>query len=144
MKPVCIRVHNAGKFYNIRRRMEDEAAAAQAAQEAFEALDSENNSLMSPCRSSIRSPGSGGSGRSGSSRKKNGVAGKKMKLEDMLAECSLGEPEEEFTGISCLLITWKSNPEVQQFKVSRSSNKLISINYHFPTGALLGGMRKSE
>ena len=103
--------------------MEDEAAAAQAAQEAFEALDSENNSLMSPCRSSIRSPGSGGSGRSGSSRKKNGVAGKKMKLEDMLAECSLGEPEEEFTGISCLLITWKSNPEVQQFKVSRSSKQ---------------------
>ena len=27
---------------------------------------------------------------------------------------------EQFTGISCLLITWKSNPEVEQFKVSVS------------------------
>ena len=103
--------------------MEDEAAAAQAAQEAYEAAEaltaqeiSENDSLLSPCLSSLRSPGSGGSNKSGS-RKKNGSAGKRMKLEDMLAECALNEKEEEFTGISCLLITWKSNTEVEQFKV---------------------------
>ena len=30
------------------------------------------------------------------------------------------ERGEQFTGISCLLITWKSNPEVEQFKVSVS------------------------
>ena len=29
------------------------------------------------------------------------------------------ERGEQFTGISCLLITWKSNPEVEQFKVKQ-------------------------
>ena len=53
-------------FYKLyRRRMEDEVAAIQAAQEALEAAEalaaqeaSENNSLLSPCMSSIKSPGS--------------------------------------------------------------------------------------
>ena len=106
-----------------RRRMEDEVAAIQAAQEALEAAEalaaqeaSENNSLLSPCLSSIRSPGSGGSSKS-SNKKKNGTAGRKMQLEDMLAECAIVEQKEEFTGISCLLITWKSNPEVEELKV---------------------------
>ena len=111
-----------------RRRMEDEVAAIQAAQEALEAAEalaaqeaqesSENNSLLSPCLSSIKSPGSGRSSGSGN-KKKNGTAGRKMQLEDMLAECAIVENKEEFTGISCLLITWKSNPEVEQFKVSQ-------------------------
>jgi hypothetical protein len=103
--------------------MEDEVAAIQAAQEALEAAEAlaaqealENNSLLSPCLSSIKSSGSAGSSRSGN-KKNNGTAGPKMKLEDMLAECTIVEKEEEFTGISCLLITWKSNPEVEQFKV---------------------------
>jgi len=106
----------------LRRRMEDEVAAIQAAQEALEAAEalaaqeaSENNSLLSPCLSSIRSPGSGGSSKS-SNKKKNGTAGRKMQLEDMLAECAIVEQKEEFTGISCLLITWKSNPEVEELK----------------------------
>ena len=105
--------------------MEDEVAAIQAAQEALEAAEalaaqeaSENNSLLSPCLSSIKSPGSGRSSGSGN-KKKNGTAGRKMQLEDMLAECAIVENKEEFTGISCLLITWKSNPEVEQFKVSQ-------------------------
>ena len=108
-----------------RRRMEDEVAAIQAAQEVLEAANalaaqeaSENNSLLSPCMSSIKSPGSGRSSSSGN-KKKNGTAGRKMQLDDMLAECSIVENKEEFTGISCLLITWKSNPEVEQFKVSQ-------------------------
>jgi hypothetical protein len=25
--------------------------------------------------------------------------------------------KDEFTGYSCLLVTWKTNPEVEQFKV---------------------------
>ena len=114
--------------------MEDEVAAVQAAQEALAAAEAiaaqeaiENLSLLSPCLSSIKSPGSGGSSRSGN-RKKNGTAGRKMKLEDMLAECSIVEDKEEFTGISCLLITWKSNPEVEQFKVE-SLNKKENIKW---------------
>ena len=110
--------------------MEDEVAAIQAAQEVLEAAKalaaqeaSENNSLLSPCMSSIKSPGSGRSSSSGN-KKKNGTAGRKMQLDDMLAECSIVENKEEFTGISCLLITWKSNPEVEQFKVSQFEEAL--------------------
>ena len=55
-----------------------------------------------------------------------------MRLEEMLEECatmSLSEEKEEFSGWenldgflprlsghSCLLVTWKTNPEVEQFK----------------------------
>ena len=55
-----------------------------------------------------------------------------MRLEEMLEECatmSLSEEKEEFSGLgnlegflprlsghSCLLVTWKTNPEVEQFK----------------------------
>ena len=97
----------------LRRRMEDEAAA-MAAREAHEIA--ENNSMLSSIKSptsvrSARSSGSKGSG-SKSSKKKNGTA--KMKIEDMLDECAT--EEETFSGHSCLLITWKTNPEVEKFK----------------------------
>ena len=43
-----------------------------------------------------------------------------MRLEEMLEECavtsSLPEEREEFSGHSCLLVTWKTNPEIEQFK----------------------------
>ena len=95
--------------------MEDEVAAAQAAEEALEAKEaSANNSLLSPCLSSIKSPASSGASRIA---KKIGTTGCKMKLEDMLDECAKVEDEEKFTGHSCLLITWKTNPEVEKFKV---------------------------
>ena len=58
--------------------------------------------------------------------------GRNMRLEEMLEECatmSLSEEKEEFSGWenleeflprlsghSCLLVTWKTNPEVEQFK----------------------------
>ena len=45
--------------------------------------------------------------------------GRNMRLEEMLEECavvSLEEEREEFSGHSCLLVTWKTNPEVEQFK----------------------------
>jgi len=97
----------------LRRRMEDEVAAVQAAEEALETKQaSENNSLLSPGLSSIKSPTSTGSAR----KKRNGTAGQNMKLEDMLAECTIVEEEQKFTGHSCLLITWKTNPEVEKFK----------------------------
>jgi hypothetical protein len=94
----------------LRRRMEDEAA--REAQEI-----AENNSLLSSIKSptSMRSNKSAGSK---GSKAKNGTAGQaKMKLEEMLDEAA-GEPEEEetFTGHSCLLITWKTNSEMERFK----------------------------
>ena len=46
--------------------------------------------------------------------------GRNMRLEEMLEECavtsSLPEEREEFSGHSCLLVTWKTNPEIEQFK----------------------------
>ena len=32
-------------------------------------------------------------------------------------ECTNAEEEEKFTGHSCLLVTWKTNPEVEKLKV---------------------------
>ena len=97
--------------------MEDEASAMEA-RHAHEIA--ENNSLLSSIKSptSIRSNRSSGSKGSTKSKKKNGTKngtpGKKMELEEMLDEAAT--EEELFTGHSCLLITWKTNPEVEQFK----------------------------
>jgi len=70
----------------LRRRMEDEMVAAQQAAEVL------SGSLMSPMSpASVKSAGSQGTSRG-------------------------PHQEDQFTGISCLLITWKSNTEVEQFK----------------------------
>ena len=119
----------------LRRRMEDEVAAEQAAQDALDAkAESSNNSLMSPCRSSIKSPPSSGSPRSA---KKVGT-GRKMKLEDMLDECAKVDDKEKFTGHSCLLVTWKTNPEVEKFKVwwNKKENPCFK-RQHFPFDKLM-------
>ena len=50
------------------------------------------------------------SARSKSTR--NGSVGKGIKIEEVVEEAE----EEKFTGHSCLLITWKTNPEVENFK----------------------------
>ena len=54
------------------------------------------------------------------SDKKRLQMGRNMRLEEMLEECavtsSLPEEREEFSGHSCLLVTWKTNPEIEQFK----------------------------
>ena len=106
----------------LRRRMEDEVAAEQAAQDALDAkAQSGSNSLMSPCRLSIKSPASSGSPKSA---KKIG-RGAKMKLEDMLDECAKVDEKERFTGHSCLLVTWKTNPEVEKFKVGWKKKKSL-------------------
>lgn len=95
------------------RRMEDEAVSA-AARQAAELAD--NNSLLSSIKSSVKSPtNSAKSTGSKKSNKKNGSAGRKMKLEEMVDEAA--KAEDKFTGHSCLLITWKTNPEVENFKV---------------------------
>lgn len=96
----------------LRRRMEDEAVSA-AARHAAELADT--NSLLSSIKSSVKSPThSAKSSGSKKSNKKNGAAGRNMKLEEMIDEAA--KVEDKFTGHSCLLITWKTNPEVEQFK----------------------------
>ena len=86
----------------LRRRMEDTQAAEMMAEADL--------SLMSPLSpmsgSSKKSKGSG----SGSGKKKHGT-------DSATSTAGGAEQAEQFTGISCLLITWKSNPEVEHFKV---------------------------
>ena len=100
--------------------MEDEAVSA-AARHAAELAD--NNSLLSSIKSSVKSPThSTKSSGSKKSNKKNGSAGRNMKLEEMIDEAA--KVEDKFTGHSCLLITWKTNPEVELFKVNTSCHPL--------------------
>merc|ERR1711874_241517 len=96
----------------LRRRMEDEAEAEAALELAkAESLSSRNSSV-----SGLKS----NSSKNGDKKKKrNGSAGSKsrsMKLEEMVDEAAKTNREDEFTGHSCLLITWKTNTEVEQFK----------------------------
>ena len=92
------------------RRMEEELVASQQA-----AQDQETASLVSPL-----SPVSGVSART---KRNGGVAAGPGS--PSAAGDSLVAEEETFTGISCLLITWKSNPEVEQFKVRSSTSYII-------------------
>jgi len=117
----CVTLMTEMRMYELeclRRRMEDEVAATQAALEAVE-----NDSLLSPAFSSRAGTLSPPNRTPQNARKKNGsvpVMGRNMRLEEMLEECavtsSLPEEREEFSGHSCLLVTWKTNPEVEQFK----------------------------
>ena len=93
------------------RRMEEELVASQQA-----AQDQETASLVSPL-----SPVSGVSART---KRNGGVAAGPGS--PSAAGDSLVAEEETFTGISCLLITWKSNPEVEQLKV-RSRFKMLLL-----------------
>ena len=103
--------------------MEDEAVSA-AARHAAELAD--NNSLLSSIKSSVKSPThSNKSTGSKKGSKKNGSAGRSMKLEEMIDEA--GKVEDKFTGHSCLLITWKTNPEVEQFKVRNTKLTLVIV-----------------
>ena len=77
------------------RRMEDAAAAASAQQDAGSA---------SPA-TSAKSPTNSAQSRSPKSPRKA------VQLQQPAAE-----EEERFTGLSCLLITWKTNPEVENFQ----------------------------
>ena len=100
------------------RRMEEELVASQQA-----AQDQETASLVSPL-----SPVSGVSART---KRNGGVAAGPGS--PSAAGDSLVAEEETFTGISCLLITWKSNPEVEQFKVRSRSRYFynLDITYNY-------------
>ena len=84
----------------LRRRMEDEMLASQQVAEVQEASSSQ---LMSPL--------------SGSCRKNGNVCSSELSPLSPSSEPQTGAASQEFSGISCLLITWKSNPEVKEFKV---------------------------
>ena len=49
----------------------------------------------------------------------NGSIGGKNAPEDIETCKSEEEAEDSFTGHSCLLVTWKTNPEVEKFKVRK-------------------------
>lgn len=92
----------------LRRRMEDEIVASQVAQDMLDNQSSLLSPLSPVSHVSTKSARSVKSVRSSGSKKRDGTI-KEMSPPPM-------EREEQFTGISCLLITWKSNPEVEQFK----------------------------
>ena len=100
----------------LRRRMEDQILASQQAAELLEAASSQ---VMSPLAGS----------RSGAGKKNGNVCGSELSPLSPTSDLEAG-PSQEFSGISCLLITWKSNPEVEQFKVKARGYKL---QHHFQT-----------
>jgi len=104
----------------LRRRMENAAMAVSAHKVQ------DNNSIMSSVKSpakSVKSPTlsaksskskSPKSPRNKNKSNRNGSIGASMKIDEMLDEAAV--EEDKFTGHSCLLITWKTNPEVENFK----------------------------
>ena len=85
--------------------MEDAAAA--------EAAHQESNSIKSPSKS-LKSPTLSAKSSNKSPKSRTGV-------EETV------EQQERFSGLSCLLITWKTNPEVENFK-DRYMDKVIKTH----------------
>ena len=85
----------------LRRRIEDRVAAQAARDEAAETvLNVEEDAEKA--------------------ESKNGLAGGHVILEEIIDEMAkTANDEDDFTGHSCLLVTWKTNPEIEKFKVSR-------------------------
>ena len=86
----------------LRRRMEDAQAAAMA-HKAGQDAQSVISSIKSPNKS-IKSMSNSEKSSSKSPKSKRSQAEEKP------------EEEERFTGLSCLLITWKTNQEIENFK----------------------------
>ena len=85
----------------LRRRMEDDQAAAMAHKSGQDA-----QSIMS----SIKSPNKSVKSMSNSEKSSKSPKSKRSQEEEK------HEEEERFTGLSCLLITWKTNQEIENFK----------------------------
>lgn len=83
----------------LRRRIEDRVAAQAARDEAAETvLNVEEDAEKA--------------------ESKNGLAGGHVILEEIIDEMAkTANDEDDFTGHSCLLVTWKTNPEIEKFKV---------------------------
>ena len=83
----------------LRRRIEDKVAAAAAQEVELEELD---------LKSAIN----------GGFEAKNGSVGGEKIVEDIIDDLAKQQNDDDFTGHSCLLVTWKTNPEIEKFKVS--------------------------
>ena len=100
--------------------MEDAASSAAARQ-----AESDNNSLLSSIKSpgkSPRSPAKSSQRSPAPTRARNGSA-RMVASPEALEQLQEEEEEDRFTGHSCLLITWKTNPEVENFKVKNVQDK---------------------
>ena len=93
----------------LRRRMEDKVAAAAAKEVELEEL---NLDLNLDLASAIN----------GGYEAKNGSLGGEKIVENIIDDMEKQQIEDDFTGHSCLLITWKNNPEIEKFKVSAKFN----------------------
>ena len=94
----------------LRRRIEDRAAAQQAARDApaETVLNVEEDAEKA--------------------ESKNGLAGGHVILEEIIDEMAkTANDEDDFTGHSCLLVTWKTNPEIEKFKVLKSYLRLTKV-----------------
>ena len=110
----CVSLMTEMRMYELeclRRRMEDDQAA-----ETQKNMD--NHSAISSIKSpslSVKSSKASKSPKSARSKStKNGSVGNGKRIEEVPDADEV--EEEKFTGHSCLLITWKTNPEVENFK----------------------------
>ena len=85
----------------LRRRMEDKVAAAAAKEVELEELNLDLASAIN-----------------GGYEAKNGSFGEEKIVESIIDDMAKQQTDEDFTGHSCLLVTWKTNPEIEKFKVS--------------------------
>ena len=85
----------------LRRRMEDKVAAAAAKEVELEELNLDLASAIN-----------------GGYEAKNGSLGEEKIVESIIDDMAKQQTDEDFTGHSCLLVTWKTNPEIEKFKVS--------------------------
>ena len=123
----CITLMSEMRMFELeclRRRMEDKKSETlqRLAQSQEEVLDVEEITFA-------ENPGK----YSGGKTNNNGTIGGKTGLEEIIEEPSKSEENDgdHFTGHSCLLVTWKTNPEVEKFKVEKklmNGRKKISIS----------------
>ena len=93
----------------LRRRMEDKVAAAAAKEVELEELNLDLASAIN-----------------GGYEAKNGSLGGEKIVESIIDDMAKQQTDEDFTGHSCLLVTWKTNPEIEKFKVSETLKTLFT------------------
>ena len=94
----------------LRRRMEDKVAAAAAKEVELEELNLDLASAIN-----------------GGYEAKNGTLGEEKIVESIIDDMAKQQTDEDFTGHSCLLVTWKTNPEIEKFKVSDTHKQSIFL-----------------
>jgi len=98
----CVTLMSEVRMYELeclRRRMEDKVAAAAAKEVELEELNLDLASAIN-----------------GGYEAKNGSFGEEKIVESIIDDMAKQQTDEDFTGHSCLLVTWKTNPEIEKFK----------------------------